>query len=145
MLSPFECLCGNFILPEPASYVFFYAVSNLHKLLYIISFAELDTGKVSIALRRISDDLESLDRKRVTNAMVKLHQTLAELTPEERYKKRLEQEKPVLDALLSWANEMQAKTVPKSTLGNNRAERSIKPFVTGRKNQPMQTGVGWFC
>ena len=36
MLSPFECLCGNFILPEPASYVFFYAVSNLRKLLYII-------------------------------------------------------------------------------------------------------------
>ena len=23
LLSPFECLCGNFILPEPASYVFF--------------------------------------------------------------------------------------------------------------------------
>ena len=73
--------------------------------------------------------------------------------------KRLEQEKPVLDALLSWANEMQAKTAPKSALGkaihylleqwpyltryledgrlelsNNRAERSIKPFVMGRKN-----------
>ena len=31
--------------------------------------------------------------------------------------KRLEQEKPVLDALLSWANEMQAKTAPKSALG----------------------------
>jgi len=29
-------LCGNFILPEPASYVFFYAVFNLRKLLYII-------------------------------------------------------------------------------------------------------------
>ena len=78
---------------------------------------------------------------------------------EERYEKRLEQEKPVLDALLSWANEMQAKTAPKSALGraihylleqwpyltryledgrlelsNNRAERSIKPFVMGRKN-----------
>ena len=37
MLAPFECLCGNFILPEPASYVFFYAVFNLRKLLYIIS------------------------------------------------------------------------------------------------------------
>ena len=37
MLSPFECLCGNFILPEPASYVFFYAVFNLRKLLYIIT------------------------------------------------------------------------------------------------------------
>ena len=36
MLAPFECLCGNFILPEPASYVFFYAVSNLRNLLYII-------------------------------------------------------------------------------------------------------------
>ena len=84
---------------------------------------------------------------------------MAELTPEERYEKRLEQEKPVLDALLSWANEMQAKTAPKSALGraihylleqwpyltryledgrlelsNNRAERSIKPFVMGRKN-----------
>ena len=72
---------------------------------------------------------------------------------------KLEQEKPVLDALLSWANEMQARTAPKSALGkaihylleqwpyltryleegrlelsNNRAERSIKPFVMGRKN-----------
>ncbi len=60
---------------------------------------------------------------------------------------------------LSWANEMQVKTAPKSALGraihylleqwpyltryleegrlelsNNRAERSIKPFVMGRKN-----------
>ena len=91
--------------------------------------------------------------------LFKLEQALAELTPEERYEKRLEQEKPVLDALLSWANEMQAKTAPKSALGkaihylqeqwpyltryledgrlelsNNRAERSIKPFVMGRKN-----------
>ena len=91
--------------------------------------------------------------------LFKLEQAFAELTPEERYEKRLEQEKPVLDALLSWANEMQAKTALKSALGraihylleqwpyltryledgrlelsNNRAERSIKPFVMGRKN-----------
>ena len=82
-----------------------------------------------------------------------------DLTPEERYTKRLELEKPVLDALLVWANETSAKTAPKSALGkalhylreqwpylvhyledgrlelsNNRAERSIKPFVMGRKN-----------
>ena len=49
--------------------------------------------------------------------LFKLEQALTELTPEERYEKRLEQEKPVLDALLSWANEMQAKTAPKSALG----------------------------
>ncbi len=102
--------------------------------------------------------------------LFKLEQALAELTPEERHKKRLEQEKPVLDELLSWANEMQAKTAPKSALGkaiyylleqwpyltryleagrlelsNNRAERSIKPFVMGRKNcwlpiQPVVRG-----
>ena len=91
--------------------------------------------------------------------LFKLEQTFAGLTPEERYEKRLEQEKPVLDALLSWVNEMQVKTAPKSALGraihylleqwpyltryledgrlelsNNRAERSIKPFVMGRKN-----------
>ena len=52
--------------------------------------------------------------ERYCSRLFKLEQALAELTPEERHKKRLEQEKPVLDALLSWANEMQAKTAPKS-------------------------------
>ena len=91
--------------------------------------------------------------------LARLEESFAELTAEERYTKRLEQEKPVLDALLSWANEMQVKTAPKSAMGraihylleqwpyltryledgrlelsNNRAERSIKPFVMGRKN-----------
>ena len=41
----------------------------------------------------------------------------AGLPPEELYEKRLEQEKPVLGALLSWANEMKGKTAPKSMLG----------------------------
>ena len=36
MLSPFRMVCRDFILPEPASYVFFYAFSNLRNLLYII-------------------------------------------------------------------------------------------------------------
>lgn len=91
--------------------------------------------------------------------LFKLEEIFAELTPEERYVKRLEQEKPVLEALLAWANELMPKTAPKSALGkalhylleqwpyliryledgrlelsNNRAERSIKPFVMGRKN-----------
>lgn len=83
----------------------------------------------------------------------------AGLTAEEQYTKRLEQEKPILDALLAWANALKPQTAPKSALGkalhylfeqwpylvrfledgrleltNNRAERSIKPFVMGRKN-----------
>ena len=91
--------------------------------------------------------------------LFQLAESFAGLTPEERYAKRLEQEKPVLDALLAWAKEAASKTAPKSALGktlhylleqwpylvrsledgrlelsNNRAERSIKPFVMGRKN-----------
>ena len=31
-------VCGNFILPEPASYVFFYAIFNLRNLLYLIFY-----------------------------------------------------------------------------------------------------------
>ena len=31
-------VCGNFIRPEPASYVFFYAIFDLRKLLYIIRY-----------------------------------------------------------------------------------------------------------
>ena len=81
------------------------------------------------------------------------------MTAEERCAKRLELEKTVLDALSAWANVASAKTAPKSALGkalhylreqwpylvryledgrlelsNNRAERSIKLFVMGRKN-----------
>ena len=79
------------------------------------------------------------------------------LPPEERKKRRLEQAKPVLDAMLAWSETRHA--APKSKLGealtylrnqwtelkhylldgrlelsNNRAERSIKPFVMSRKN-----------
>ena len=36
MLAPFRMVCRDFILPEPASYVFFYAIFNLRNLLYII-------------------------------------------------------------------------------------------------------------
>lgn len=86
-----------------------------------------------------------------------LEEKLKDLSPEERKQRRLEQEKPVLDAMLAWANTRNA--APKSKLGialnylknqweslnnylldgrielsNNRAERSIKPFVISRKN-----------
>ena len=82
---------------------------------------------------------------------------MADLSPDKRYEQRLKQAKPVLDALLVWANTRAA--APKSALGgaltylkdewpyllnylkdgrlelsNNRAERSIKPFVIDRKN-----------
>ena len=91
------------------------------------------------------------------NLLFEIEQGLVEKTAEERYIQRLEQAKPVLDAMLSWANSRTA--APQSALGkafhylkeqwpyltnylkdgrleisNDRAERSIKPFVIDRKN-----------
>jgi hypothetical protein len=49
--------------------------------------------------------------------LFQLETTFEDLTPEERYAKRLEQEKPVLDALLTWANATSGKAAPKSAQG----------------------------
>ena len=118
--------------------------------------------------RMFSDALNSLPKGKRSGSsaaqgvayctqLFKIEERLAGLEPEERRQQRLEQEKPVLDAMLAWANSRSA--APKSALGkaltyvktqwpylvnylldgrlelsNNRAERSIKPFVIGRKN-----------
>ncbi len=86
-----------------------------------------------------------------------LEEEFKDLSTENRKKMRQERSKPVLDAILAWANTRTA--APKSELGkalaylknqwttltvfledgrielsNNRAERSIKPFVISREN-----------
>ena len=91
------------------------------------------------------------------NLLFGIEREIADKTAEERYEERLKQAKPVLDAMFAWANTRTA--APKSALGkafhylkeqwpyltnylkdgrleisNNRAERSIKPFVIDRKN-----------
>lgn len=89
--------------------------------------------------------------------LFEIEKSLEAETVEERYKQRLEHAKPVLDSFSAWTNLRSA--APKSALGkaltylndqwpylvnylkdgrlelsNNRAERSIKPFVIDRKN-----------
>lgn len=91
------------------------------------------------------------------NRLFALEHSYKDLKPEERYQRRLKESKPVSDAFFDWVRSVNA--VPKSLLGkalyyaneqrpyleamyrdgrlemtNNRAERSIKPFVIGRKN-----------
>ena len=62
LLSPFRMVCGNFILPEPASYVFFYAIFNLRKLFYLIAVflrrfnQAVDHGAGLRATRRIGKE-----------------------------------------------------------------------------------------
>jgi transposase len=90
------------------------------------------------------------------NALFSLEREFAPLTPAERYQKRLEKSKPIADAFFAWTEYLSA--LPKSPLGeaaryamsqrkylenvfidgrtelsNNRAERTVKPFVMGRK------------
>lgn len=106
---------------------------------------------------------KSAENSAVTKALgyftriYKIEKQLAKLSFEERQIKRQGQEKPLVDELFAWAKTLYVS--PKSALGkaltylqnqeqflqnylkdgrleidNNRAERSIKPFVIGRKN-----------
>ena len=120
------------------------------------------------ARRKFDEAMKSLPKGKAKNSsaaqglaycslLFKIEEGLADLSSKERYDQRLKQAKPVLAALLVWANTRAA--APKSALGraltylrdewpyllnylkdgrlelsNNRAERSIKPFVIDRKN-----------
>jgi len=93
------------------------------------------------------------------NRLFAIERQLKDKSVKERYEKRLELAKPILDEFHIWLKRQKQQTLPKSTFGqaityclnqwdelnnylldgrleidNNRAERSIKPFVIGRKN-----------
>lgn len=93
------------------------------------------------------------------NKLFDVETKLEVLSPEGRKEQRLIQEKPLLDAFWSWAEQASAGILPKSKLGqaftyafnqkeglmnylldgncsisNNLAENSIRPFTIGRKN-----------
>jgi hypothetical protein len=90
------------------------------------------------------------------NALFRLEREFKDMMPEDRLKKRLEKSKPISDAFFIWAERLGA--LPKTPLGNavhyaltqrlylenifidgrteisnNRAERTVKSFVIGRK------------
>ncbi|QQE78833.1 IS66 family transposase [Alicyclobacillus sp. SO9] len=93
------------------------------------------------------------------NKLFKIERGLKDASTEKRYKERQKQSRPVLDAFSAWLHTQKDNVLPKSTLGeavnyclnqweklvtfledgnleidNNRAERSIKPFVLGRRS-----------
>ena len=51
------------------------------------------------------------------NQLFTIERKLKELEPEERYKQRLEQSKPILDSFLSWLKVQEQHVLPKSGLG----------------------------
>jgi len=93
------------------------------------------------------------------NRLFKMERDLKDATPEERRAGRQKESRPVLDEFSVWLQEQSAQILLKGALGkaityclnqwgklivfledgnleldNNRSERSIKPFVIGRKN-----------
>lgn len=93
------------------------------------------------------------------NALFEIERRAEKMSPEERHELRQQESKPLAAQFFEWAVQQSDKTLPKSLLGtalqyalnqkkylcsfledgrielsNNRAERSIKPFVIGRKN-----------
>ena len=100
---------------------------------------------------------EALRGKRYCDKLFEIERKLSELTPEDRHAQRQVHAKPVVEEFFAWAGSL--KVLPKSGIGqavyytlsqrkylerylldgrlecsNNRSERSIKPFVIGRKN-----------
>jgi transposase len=93
------------------------------------------------------------------NQLFAVERETKDMTYEERFDSRLEHSQPILDDFLAWLCLHKPKVLPKTALGqainycqnqwerlqgflkdgrleidNNRSERSIKPFVIGRKN-----------
>jgi len=105
----------------------------------------------------------ALHGKNLCDRLFALEREYADLPTDDnykaRYEARLKQSKPVIDEFFEWVKKTAAKTLSETALGkalkyalgqkawlervlldgrlelsNNRAERSIKPFVIGRKN-----------
>ena len=93
------------------------------------------------------------------NQLFKIEEEIKDLSPEEKYIKRFELSKPLLEAYFSWVEKTAETALPKSVLGvavnyslnqkeklekyledgrleisNNAGERAIRPFVIGRGN-----------
>jgi transposase len=119
----------------------------LEALHLVPAAARTKEGAIAAAGLKFCDTLFAIERD------------LHEVTPEERFAGREARSKPVLDAFEVWLDAHMGKVLPKSALGsaigycrnqwgkltaflldarleidNNRSERSIKPFVIGRKN-----------
>lgn len=100
---------------------------------------------------------KAMPGKRYCDKLFELERAFADLPPDRRFEYRLEKSKPLLDEFYAWV--YSSNEPPKTGLGkalyyalsqreylegylldgrleisNNRAERSIKPFVIGRKN-----------
>src|SRR5690625_3384161 len=107
----------------------------------------------------MTSNVKSKEGLAFRNQLFDIERSLKDSNPRERHQECLVCSQPVLEAFSAWLKEQPPGVIPKSALGksikycrnqwerlvvfledgrleldNNRAERSIKPFVIGRKN-----------
>ena len=120
--------------------------------------------KFDEALKALPDDKQKAavtarEGLEFCNRLFAIEREIHDASPEERLKVRTERSRLVVDEFSAWLRTQRPRVLPKSTLGgaiayclnqwdklvvflqderleldNNRSERSIKPFVIGRKN-----------
>jgi transposase len=109
--------------------------------------------------QRASGGTKAREALEQINRLFAIERELKQLSPEDRLKSRALRSRPVVEGFRNWLDDIKAMVLPKSLFGqavqyghnqwqklirfledgrieldNNRAERSIKPFVIGRKN-----------
>lgn len=120
---------------------------------------KFDEALKVLPAKQVSTETAAQQGLTFCNQLFAIERELRDCTPEKRHEVRQERSRPVLDAYLAWLRQQRSRTLPKSLLGeaigyslnqwdkltaflldgrleidNNRSERSIKPFVIGRKN-----------
>ena len=119
----------------------------------------VDAIKLLPAEQRAKGGTKSHDGLAFCDKLFEIERDLHDVTPQERRIGREQRSKPVVEALRTWLELNKPRVIPKSPIGvavryclgqwnkltafladgrleidNNRAERAIHPFVTGRKN-----------
>lgn len=137
--------------------------NNLPDIILVGCFAHA-RRKFTEALKALPDDSKTAkvaakEGLAYCNRLFALEREMKELSPEERHQMRQEHSSPLVDDFYAWLNYQRPRVLPKSAFGqaiayclnqwdklkaflqdgrleldNNRGERSIKPYVIGRKN-----------
>jgi len=114
---------------------------------------------VDVVPKAARADCEAMKGVEFCNKLFDIERRIKKCSDEERFQKRLELSKPVLDAFFSWATEMSKVSLDKTRLGkavtytlnqwdnlsrfledgrleihNNASEQAIRPFTVARKN-----------
>lgn len=120
---------------------------------------KFDEALKTLPPKKLSAPVAAKEGLDFCNRLFAIERELRDFSPEKRYEARLERSRPLLDEFWGWLKRQEPEVLPKTAFGaaityclnqwhkltaflqdgrleidNNRSERSIKPFVIGRKN-----------